>query len=552
MNRTPCLVFCALLAASCSANVSSPSAAGHAGTGGSSSAGGIGGTGGTGGRSTTPASAASTFPTPARAGVRADRGRELRPAELRARSPARDRPSVAGPFDVDAQHLERRLTRWATLVDGGQAGAAADAGRDLLGLQAVPRRQGVRRHARREHRARAEQRRRRSRPQLDGIKVVAELVRQPRPLGRNAGRARAATDGRLPGVASSDKQKYILLATDGQPTCAGGDPLLGGGDPDTDDFPSGPAAVAEVAAMGIKVPVVGIAFSKTWDPTNLKAQRDHVERHGEGGRHAAADGSRVLRRQLVGRARGGVRPDHRDRHQLHVRPQGDEAAVAGRRGREDRRRQGAARQGARRGLGLRRRHGERRHLRSGVRPAQGRGRDAATSRSSSAAPASSSSSGRGGRRVAAVVAAASLRAAAEVRGGLGQGWIVQRRSAAGRAPGALRRGRRRRARAGRDPAARFRRAVRAGRGTRSSPARGAPRRAIARASPSPPARRGRRDRRSARCRRSGRRARSRGVGRPGARELADRGSAQPAWCSASAVRELVRDRRRAGRRRSSS
>jgi hypothetical protein len=68
----------------------------------------------------------------------------------------------------------------------------------------------------------------------------------------------------------SDKQKYILLATDGQPTCAGGDPLLGGGDPDTDDFPSGPAAVAEVAAMGIKVPVVGIAFSKTWDPTNLK------------------------------------------------------------------------------------------------------------------------------------------------------------------------------------------------------------------------------------------------------------------------------------------
>jgi hypothetical protein len=68
----------------------------------------------------------------------------------------------------------------------------------------------------------------------------------------------------------TDKQKYILLATDGQPTCAGGDPLLGGGDPDTDDRPSGPAAVAEVAAMGIKVPVVGIAFSKTWDPTKLK------------------------------------------------------------------------------------------------------------------------------------------------------------------------------------------------------------------------------------------------------------------------------------------
>ena len=68
----------------------------------------------------------------------------------------------------------------------------------------------------------------------------------------------------------SDKQKYILLATDGQPTCAGGDPLLGGGDPDTDDHPSGPAAVAEVVAMGIKVPDVGIAFSDTWDPTDLK------------------------------------------------------------------------------------------------------------------------------------------------------------------------------------------------------------------------------------------------------------------------------------------
>jgi hypothetical protein len=57
----------------------------------------------------------------------------------------------------------------------------------------------------------------------------------------------------------SDTRKYILLATDGQPTCEGGDPLLGGGDPDSDDLASGPAAVAEVAAMGIKVPVIGIA-----------------------------------------------------------------------------------------------------------------------------------------------------------------------------------------------------------------------------------------------------------------------------------------------------
>jgi len=67
----------------------------------------------------------------------------------------------------------------------------------------------------------------------------------------------------------SDKQKYILLATDGQPTCAGGDPLLGGGDSDSDDHPSGPAAVTEVVNMGIKVPVIGVAFSDTWDPTDL-------------------------------------------------------------------------------------------------------------------------------------------------------------------------------------------------------------------------------------------------------------------------------------------
>ena len=70
----------------------------------------------------------------------------------------------------------------------------------------------------------------------------------------------------------SDKQKYILLATDGQPTCAGGDPLLGGGKPDGDDHPSGPAAVAEVVSQGIKVPVIGVAFSArgippTWTTT---------------------------------------------------------------------------------------------------------------------------------------------------------------------------------------------------------------------------------------------------------------------------------------------
>jgi hypothetical protein len=105
---------------------------------------------------------------------------------------------------------------------------------------------------------------------LDGIKVVANSSDN---LGLWDGtpvapalRQTAQYLSSLP----SDKQKYILLATDGQPTCKGGDPLLGGGDPDSDDFPSGPAAVAEVAAMGIKVPVIGIAFSKTWDPTKLK------------------------------------------------------------------------------------------------------------------------------------------------------------------------------------------------------------------------------------------------------------------------------------------
>jgi hypothetical protein len=106
--------------------------------------------------------------------------------------------------------------------------------------------------------------------QLDGIRVEANAADN---MGLWDGtpvapalRQTAQYLASLPG----DKQKVILLATDGQPTCKGGDPLLGGGDPDSDDFPSGPAAVTEVAGMGIKVPVIGIAFSKTWDPTKLK------------------------------------------------------------------------------------------------------------------------------------------------------------------------------------------------------------------------------------------------------------------------------------------
>ena len=105
--------------------------------------------------------------------------------------------------------------------------------------------------------------------QLDGIKVVQN---SPDNLGLWDGTPVAPAlrqTAKYLAALPSDKQKIILLATDGQPTCAGGDPLLGGGDPDSDDHPSGPAAVAEVVAMGIKVPVVGIAFSDTWDPTDL-------------------------------------------------------------------------------------------------------------------------------------------------------------------------------------------------------------------------------------------------------------------------------------------
>jgi hypothetical protein len=105
--------------------------------------------------------------------------------------------------------------------------------------------------------------------QLDAIKVVANSADN---LGLWDGtpvapalRQAASYLASLP----NDKQKYILLATDGQPTCAGGDRLLGGGNPNSDDFPSGPAAVAEVVAMGIKVPVIGVAFSAIWDPADL-------------------------------------------------------------------------------------------------------------------------------------------------------------------------------------------------------------------------------------------------------------------------------------------
>ena len=47
--------------------------------------------------------------------------------------------------------------------------------------------------------------------------------------------------------------KYIVLATDGQPTCLDDDP-------DTDDYPNALAAGHAVAVAGIKMAVVGIAF----------------------------------------------------------------------------------------------------------------------------------------------------------------------------------------------------------------------------------------------------------------------------------------------------
>ena len=81
----------------------------------------------------------------------------------------------------------------------------------------------------------------------------------------------------------AETQKYIVLATDGQPTCAGGNSLTGGGDPDDDDRPSGPAALAEVAAMGIKVPVIGIAFSSTWDPDDLNDNEETLNQMAKAG-----------------------------------------------------------------------------------------------------------------------------------------------------------------------------------------------------------------------------------------------------------------------------
>jgi hypothetical protein len=268
MNRTRSLVMAALLTASCSANVVAP----YGGRGGAGAMAGTGvpqgGSGGTGGSG-----------APGIGGFNvSDAGRsEAGPTEdanCGLQNFALDRrPAIVVLLQDRSTSMRNTLssgaTRWATVVDAVKPVLQQTQAGISWGFKLFPDGKacgvtpGVNIEPALNNAAAIT-------TALDGIKVVANSSDNlglwdgtpVAPALRQA--ARYLTS--LP----SDKQKYILLATDGQPTCAGGDPLLGGGDPDTDDFPSGPAAVAEVAAMGIKVPVIGIAFSKTWDPTKLK------------------------------------------------------------------------------------------------------------------------------------------------------------------------------------------------------------------------------------------------------------------------------------------
>jgi hypothetical protein len=268
MNRTRSLVMAALLTASCSANVVAP----YGGRGGAGARAGTGvpqgGSGGTGGSG-----------APGIGGFNvSDAGRsEAGPTEdanCGLQNFALDRrPAIVVLLQDRSTSMRNTLssgaTRWATVVDAVKPVLQQTQAGISWGFKLFPDGKacgvtpGVNIEPALNNAAAIT-------TALDGIKVVANSSDNlglwdgtpVAPALRQA--ARYLTS--LP----SDKQKYILLATDGQPTCAGGDPLLGGGDPDTDDFPSGPAAVAEVAAMGIKVPVIGIAFSKTWDPTKLK------------------------------------------------------------------------------------------------------------------------------------------------------------------------------------------------------------------------------------------------------------------------------------------
>jgi hypothetical protein len=267
-RMAPAVALAALLAASCSANVSAPSATGHAATGGSSGAGGA--NGGTGGGSATLGiggiNVSDAAPRP-ESGPTEDANCGLQNFALDRR------PAIVVLLQDRSTSMRNTLTggatRWATVVDAVKPVLQQTQAGISWGFKLFPDGKacgvtsGVNIEPALNNAAPITS-------ALDGIKVVANSSDN---LGLWDGtpvapalRQTAKYLASLP----SDKQKYILLATDGQPTCKGGDPLLGGGDPDSDDFPSGPAAVAEVAAMGIKVPVVGIAFSKTWDPTNLK------------------------------------------------------------------------------------------------------------------------------------------------------------------------------------------------------------------------------------------------------------------------------------------
>jgi hypothetical protein len=261
-------MLAALVAASCNANVNAPSSGGHGGAGaGPGAAGAIGG-GGTGGGTTQGLGGLNID-----AGPRAETGPN-EDANCGFQNFALDRrPAIVVLLQDRSTSMRNTLsgglTRWATLVEAVKPVLQQTQAGISWGFKLFPD------------------------TKICGVTPGVNIE----PAVNNAGPITAALDaiqvvqnssdnlGLWDGtpvapalrqtamyLASlpSDKQKYILLATDGQPTCAGGDPLLGGGNPDTDDFPSGPAAVAEVAAMGIKVPVVGIAFSKTWDPTKLK------------------------------------------------------------------------------------------------------------------------------------------------------------------------------------------------------------------------------------------------------------------------------------------
>jgi hypothetical protein len=256
--------FAALLAVSCSANVAAPTGSGQGNAGGTTGV--AGANGGAAGGTTGSGGIIINVSDAGREGPNEDANCGLQNFMLDRR------PAIVLLLQDRSTSMRNTLsggaTRWATTVNGVKPVLQQTQAGIFWGLKFFPdgRECGVTAGANIEpalNNADAIS------AQLDAIKVVANSADN---LGLWDGtpvapalRQAAIYLASLP----SDKQKYILLATDGQPTCAGGDRLLGGGDPDSDDHPSGPAAVAEVVAMGIKVPVIGVAFSSTWDPTDL-------------------------------------------------------------------------------------------------------------------------------------------------------------------------------------------------------------------------------------------------------------------------------------------